>query len=148
MKKAICLVMAIVLCLGLCACGGNGNEENKTQSSNKDDVLTQMGIEPLGTYFADGTIDNNDELIPIKNNNPILILEANGVAKVSLDPSSGKGFTFCYTIKGSEVFLTSDFNLDGVPDSDGKVVTAHGFFKYDGSINLFWSDGLVHHFVK
>lgn len=148
MKKAICLVMAIVLCLGLCACGGNGNEENKTQSSNKDDVLTQMGIEPLGTYYSDGFYDDDNNLIKYTGNYPLIILEENNVAKVSLNPSSGKGFTFYYEINGVHLDLYSDFNLDGVPDTGADAVRAAGTFVYDGSFTLLWDDGLFQHYKK
>lgn len=53
MKKALSLILALVLCLGLCACGGNANELSSeeqsvigewiNQSSGMDLVLTPSG---------------------------------------------------------------------------------------------------------
>ncbi len=53
MKKALSLILALILCLSLCACGGNTNDlsseepsvvgEWKNQSSGMDLVLTPSG---------------------------------------------------------------------------------------------------------
>lgn len=140
MKKVVALIFVLVLCLSLFACAKSGDAGNKASSND----ISKYN----GSYYADGTIGNSGDLIPIKSNNPILILEPNNVAKVSLNPASGKGFTFCYTINGSSISLKSDFNGDGVPDTDGDAVRGEGTLSYDGTITLTWSDGLTHHFVR
>lgn len=62
MKKAISLILALVLCLSLCACGGNNktgssdSEDNETQSNNQSadrrESLTKAEIEEKVEYEA------------------------------------------------------------------------------------------------
>ena len=148
MKKVISLVMVLLLCLGLCACaGGDGNTTNQVQSDNGNDRSKY-----LGTYICDGFYDKDNTFIKDNDgnsyNNAVIILENNNVAKVSLNPETGAGFTFYYTVNYSEISLTSDFNRDGVPDTGKDAVTAWGVRRPDGSLEIFWDDGLAQHYEK
>ncbi len=46
MKKAVSLILALVLCLGLCACGG------KSDASSNSEALVGQWVSPDGTGFV------------------------------------------------------------------------------------------------
>ena len=50
MKKALSLLLALVMCLSLCACGGNGNTANESKLT-KDELLASAVRFPAGKFY-------------------------------------------------------------------------------------------------
>lgn len=56
MKKAVSLILALVMCLSLCACGGNGEETNAT---NAPEIPTAKVKETVSTDIVDFTLEHS-----------------------------------------------------------------------------------------
>lgn len=140
MKRMLAAILALMLCLGLCACGG---DESRRSDSNEVEakVYDYTGTyHCLGTYNSDGVVEDYDDNL---ENNAFIILEEGTVAKICIDPESGSGFTFWYEITGDELHLVSDFDLDGNPDEGSEAEEFYGTIDQEGciDIDMGWGKG-------
>ena len=65
MKKNILLLLAVVLCVSLCACGGSesnsgNNADNKTEESGKEIVISKEELATCSEYIELTTENWND----------------------------------------------------------------------------------------
>lgn len=116
MKKLFALLLALVLCLSLCACGG----------ANKDDIREEL----QGTWRASWTTDGAriSRYYTFEGDR----YTTGGVAFIvgELEPKSGT-----YKISNSTIRLTPD---DG---SEGNELD-YSYDKETGTLTLWWSDDI------
>ena len=54
MKKIVCLLLALVMCLFLCACGGKSNSSNQSGATNifaGDSVVDEIKEQLIGEWY-------------------------------------------------------------------------------------------------
>ena len=129
MKRIFAFLMMVIIVLSLCAC--SAVDSTPTQHSKENDITKY-----LGTYITVGIYDENgDNILPYyddPDDTPLIILEENNVAKMSLIPSSGVGATYYYTIEHDLLKAELDSNCDGIPEGGEGAGTFSGIFQDDG----------------
>ena len=135
MKKALSLILALVLCLSLCACGGNnaetveGTDPVETTTEPQKEITAELvaGSYKTTMWFLDETITLNSNTTYTSSNGSkgTFSVANNGI--ITLDPvdSSSADRTFQYTEDGlidykDWVFEEDDeFGLVFTPDENG-----------------------------
>lgn len=113
MKKGLCLFLALILCLSLCACSSKGDVKDALQGTWTAS-WTAMGQQISRYYTSKGDT-----------------YTTGGIAIFgTLEPETGK-----YKIKGSTIHLIPD---DG---SDGKDLD-YTYNSKTGTVSLWWNDDI------
>ena len=81
MKKALSLILALVLCLSLCACGGNAGDEPQKQTEESKEALSSEDF--IGSWECEYTSDVDNSFVSLGDSITarIEIYEA-GIAKI------------------------------------------------------------------
>ena len=127
MKKAISLLLALVMCLSLCACGGGndtpenkGNEEsnNTTASQNETTDATEQGIDILGewVWVGDNTnfmIFNEDNTCLYSNGDSVKYSVDTALAIITLYDDTTKNYDIVeengvVKISGNKVYVRAE----------------------------------------
>lgn len=67
MKKIVCLLLALVMCLFLCACGGKNSEQGggvfgEIVEETQDPIIEEIAAQLIGTWYYE--LPNQDSLYP------------------------------------------------------------------------------------
>lgn len=117
MKKAISLILAIIMCLSLCACGG-GNDTPETE----EQVVGTWEWKTLG------------EQGPINGVTHMELYEGGTGKGTNSSMSESSYYPITWEIKGDVINITaSDTPTIGVKLEDGKLVAVDGTVTYTRS---------------
>ena len=121
MKKYISLLLALVLCLSLCACGGGNNTENNNSSAEKEDTTKATVI----TNEGETVTMTADELIEIYDSNEAKFNKLYSGAKI----------TFVGTISNIKVDTSVIVESGSVKAGQNKIVFEEGWSLVIGADN-------------
>ena len=150
MKKIIALLLTVLLCLTLCACGGNNNEapaENeKNDSSVKDDSFIEIGEEIVtdNFTFTINEIGFSDDIC-IEKGDTLGLYSKQGDSVQAKDGYGWLYYSVSYKFKGKEELAAQGQFLASIQYGDNYFMTPNlRFFKYDGAwhgLDYQWGSG-------
>ena len=141
MKKALSLILALVMCLSLCACGGNstgngtagndnadntGNSESETTPVLKAEDLAGTWSQSFWFFTTDLVINSNSTYDYGEDKGTFTIAETNDAVK--LTPRFGDSFDTNYKYFNGYLYCTSksftkdmEYGLPFTPDENGRT---------------------------
>ena len=138
MKKALSLLLALVMCLSFCACGNNStdgggnsadagdNHENETTPTLKAENLAGTWSQSLWFFTTDLVINSNSTYDYGEDKGTFAIHETNDGIK--LNPRFGQSFDTNYKYFNGYLYCTSrsfakdmEYGLPFTPDENGRT---------------------------
>lgn len=135
MKKIVCLILALVMCLFLCACGGKSNSSNQSGATNifaGDSVVDEIKEQLIGEWYYENK--------PTSSGIPrYLIAEFNeeGYFTILIVHAHDSGHKVDGTINGTYEVSKKKITAYSL-DSKGEVLATHEFEPVyeDGTLSL------------
>ena len=125
MKKTICLLLVLVLCVWLCACGNGNDVEQSGQANGTTNAQNENYIHPRLSEMCGAWINNN---IDTNDFNPCLELTINEDHTCIVD---GAAYTWDYSPHTTDerlvlyIFNGEDCIIDAVLEADGALLVCH-----------------------
>lgn len=144
MKKALSLILALALCLSLCACGESNNIEttDSTQPTTNSEVVLKLN-EPVTVGNFEITITD------VKTVESFVVYSELGSRKFGMEGSDSYQVVVLYTLKniGKEEISALE-NSMSVEYSDGYTFDAHLYYHNNFNPDIFSVGGTQEGYVK